>query len=58
MKNGDRVKDKFKLPKPGAECVTGTLQGDPVDGDVTVKWDDGTTRVTNTMTLEVIDDDK
>jgi hypothetical protein len=39
FRDGDRVCDKFKLPKPGDECVTGTIVGAPTHGDVTVKWD-------------------
>lgn len=62
MKKGDRVKDKFKVPKPGDECVTGVIVGGPdKEGNVTVKWDESNrayavpqTRVTNVGLLEVI----
>lgn len=38
FKKGDRVKDAFKRPKPGDECVTGTVVlVEP--GNVRVKWD-------------------
>ena len=41
FKDGDRVRDKFKLPKPGDECVTGTVVGTPTHRKrrITVRWD-------------------
>lgn len=64
FKKGDRVRDKFKSPKPGDECVTGTIVSGPsADGSVTVKWDAPNevvaipqTRVTNVGLLEWIDE--
>ena len=38
---GRRVRDRYKIPRPGAECVTGKVI--LVAGDsVTVRMDDGT----------------
>lgn len=62
MKRGDRVKDKFKEPKPGDECVTGIIIAGPdKDGNVTVRWDEPNlvvavpqTRWTNIALLEEI----
>lgn len=40
FKDGDHVRDRFKLPKPGDECVTGTIVGEPsAIGNVFVQWD-------------------
>lgn len=61
FKDGVRVRDRLKLPKPGDECVTGVLMGDPSeDGTCSIKWDepiDGfrTQTVSNIALLEVID---
>jgi hypothetical protein len=60
FRDGDRVYDKFKLPKPGDECVTGTIVGEPTHGNVTVKWDapvelNQTTTVTNVRCLEKLE---
>lgn len=41
MKIGDRVRDKFKEPKPGDECVTGTIISIDLEHLVCVKWDSG-----------------
>ena len=49
-KRGDRVQDRFKLPKPGAECVTGEVKS--VAGDyILVEWDDGRTSEINSSLL-------
>jgi hypothetical protein len=38
FEKGDRVKDRYKRPKPGDESVTGTVIS-ATDDDVLVKWD-------------------
>ena len=40
FKKGDRVSDRFKVPRPGDECTTGTVLK-CVRGVAEVKWDDG-----------------
>ena len=40
LKVGDRVRDRFKLPKAGDECVTGTVSHIDTNG-FQVTWDDG-----------------
>ncbi len=42
FKVGDRVRDRFKLPRPGEgpECCTGKVIRVRL-GEVVVKWDDG-----------------
>lgn len=39
FKKGDRVKDRYKRPKPGDECVVGTVLT-ATDDNVLVKWDE------------------
>ncbi len=40
MKKGDRVRDKFKVPRPSDECVTGTVMAQPTkNGNTLVLWD-------------------
>lgn len=40
MKKGDRVRDKFKLARPGEPDQVGTIESLPNDdGTVVVKWD-------------------
>lgn len=51
MKKGDRVKE------PSNEYVIGTIIGDPLrDGTVTVRWDDGHSRITNIQLLELVEE--
>lgn len=58
MKNGDRVKDKFKVPKPGDETVTGTVVDAEDNLDVVnVMWDDGRCSLSHTNTLEQIEEE-
>ena len=50
---GDRVMDKFKKPKPGDSCITGTMMSKPdADGSVTVYWDDGRHTTSNIHMLK------
>lgn len=61
LKQGDRVRDQFKAPKPGDECVTGTVATNSKAGGVdliTVNWDDGKTSERSRYVLELIDDDR
>ncbi len=56
MKHGDRVRDKFKVPKPGDDCVTGRVLGDPDSrGIVVVEWDDGRKAEVPVVLLEMIE---
>jgi len=55
MKRGDLVRDRYKVPKPGDQCVTGKVRS--VIGDsATVAWDDGSVTVRNVGVLELVKD--
>ena len=53
---GARVRDAFKVPKPGDECCVGKVVRQ--DGQwVQVKWDDGKTTNIDRMLLDPHRDD-
>ena len=56
LKQGDRVKDRFKVPKEGNSWVHGTVERDEAhDGTVVVHWDNGDSRVMSYHLLERIE---
>lgn len=53
FKKGQRVRDKFKLPKPGDESVTGVITSVKKD-EITVTWDNRQVRVFDQKSAEAL----
>ena len=54
FKAGDRVRDKFKEPKPGDESNEGVVKSVDEDGTITVEWETGW-KQENSYTVEQAD---